>query len=51
MTLEGDALILRRPSSAVRVGWAEASKKIADAGDGALVMGEFGNVDDAEFVW
>jgi hypothetical protein len=35
----------------VRVGWAEEARKIAEAGEDALVMGEFGNMADAELVW
>ena len=51
MTIEGGALVLRRPASASRKGWAEAAKKIAEAGDDALVMGEFGNAADTELAW
>jgi antitoxin MazE len=51
MTIEGGALVLRRPASSAREGWAEAAKKIAEAGDDALVMGEFGNAADTELVW
>jgi antitoxin MazE len=51
MTIEGGALVLRRPASPVRTGWAEAARKIAEAGDDALVMGEFGNAADAELAW
>jgi antitoxin MazE len=51
MTVEGDALVLRRPASPVREGWAEAAKKIAAYGDDELVMGEFGNTDDKELSW
>ena len=51
MTVEGDSLVLRRPASHVRAGWAEASRKIAEAGDDELVMGEFGNAGDADLVW
>jgi antitoxin MazE len=42
MTIERDALVLRRPAKAVRAGWAAAAQKIADLNDGRLVMGEFG---------
>jgi antitoxin MazE len=45
MSVQGDALVLRRPA-APRAGWAEAAKRIAAAGDDALVMGEFGNAAD-----
>jgi len=51
MTIEGGALVLRRPASPVRTGWAEAARRIAEAGDDALVMGEFGNAADAELTW
>jgi antitoxin MazE len=51
MTIEGGALVLRRPASPVRTGWAEAARKIAEAGDDALVMGEFGNAADAGLTW
>ena len=51
MTIEGDALVLRKPASPVRAGWADAARKIAGAGDDELVMGEFGNAADADLTW
>jgi antitoxin MazE len=51
MTIEGGALVLRRPASPARTGWAEAARKIAEAGDDALVMGEFGNAADEDLAW
>ena len=51
MEVENDALVIRRPQKVVREGWAAASKGLAEAGDDALVMGEFGNADDAEMTW
>jgi antitoxin MazE len=51
MTIENDALVLRRPANPVRTGWAEAARKIAETGDDTLVMGEFGNLGDAELLW
>lgn len=51
MAIEDDALVIRRAPKRAREGWAEASKAVADAGDDALVMGEFGNADDTESVW
>jgi antitoxin MazE len=51
MTIEGGALVLRRPARPLRAGWAEAARKIAEAGDDTLVLGEFGNAADAELVW
>jgi antitoxin MazE len=51
MIVERDALVLRRPASPARAGWAEAARKIAEAGDDALVLGEFDNAEDAELAW
>ena len=51
MTIEDGTLVLRRPASPARTGWAEAARRIAEAGDDALVMGEFGNAADAELTW
>jgi antitoxin MazE len=51
MTIEDGALVLRRPVSPARTGWAEAARSIAKAGDDELVMGEFGNAEDSEWVW
>ena len=51
MTIEDGALVLRRPACPVRTGWAEAARRIAEAGDDELVMGESGNAGDSELVW
>ena len=51
MTVEGDALVFRRPAQAPRAGWAVAAQEIAAAGDDVLVMGEFTNEADAEWTW
>ncbi len=51
MTIEDGALVLRRPARPARTGWAEAARRIAEAGDDELVMGEFGNSEDSELVW
>ncbi|WP_420991802.1 AbrB/MazE/SpoVT family DNA-binding domain-containing protein [Cupriavidus sp. 30B13] len=51
MSVENDALVIRKPRKKAREGWAEASQAIATAGDDVLTMGEFGNADDAELAW
>ena len=51
MTIEDGALVLRRPATPARAGWAEAARRIAEAGDDELVMGEFGNAGDSELAW
>jgi len=51
MTIEDGALVLRRPASPARTGWADAARGIAESDDDKLVMGEFGNAEDSELVW
>jgi antitoxin MazE len=51
MSVERDAIVLRKPKAPVRQGWAEASKAIAAANEGGLVWPEFGNDGDSELVW
>ena len=48
ITVEGGAIILRKPTKPVRVGWAQAAQALAAQGGDELLMGEFGNADDAE---
>lgn len=49
IAIERDALVIRKV--AVRAGWAAASKKITDAGDDVLVLGEFANRSDDQVIW
>ncbi len=51
MTIDGDSLVLRRPASRLRTGWTEAARKIAEAGDDELAMGEFSNTIDRDLAW
>jgi antitoxin MazE len=51
MTVEHGALVLRKPASAVRAGWAGAARKIAAVHDDALVMPEFANEDNVTPRW
>lgn len=51
IAIEGDAIVLRRPTRRPREGWAEAAQAIARAGDDGLVMGEFSNSADEDFTW
>jgi antitoxin MazE len=51
LTVENDAIVLRKPASSPREGWAEASRKIAAVADDALVWPEFGNEDDKDLKW
>ncbi len=48
LSVESEAHLNVEP---VRAGWAQAARKIAQAGNDQPVMGEFGNADDAELAW
>lgn len=51
ITLEGDAIVLRKPRRQPREGWADAAKLIGDDADDGLVMGSLANEGDQELVW
>jgi antitoxin MazE len=51
MTVEDEAVVLRKPARTARSGWADAAKRLAEHGDDGLVMGDFGNEADAENIW
>ncbi|WP_293223944.1 AbrB/MazE/SpoVT family DNA-binding domain-containing protein [Ottowia sp.] len=51
VSIEEGAIVLRKPATQTRAGWANAAKAIAEAGDDALRMGEFGNAADADLSW
>lgn len=51
MTLERGAIVLRKARRKPRQSWAEASRKVAEAGDDQLIWPEFGNRDDADIQW
>ena len=51
MVIEKGCIVLRRPQDKPREGWAEASRKIAEAEDDKLVWPEFANDEDAELRW
>jgi antitoxin MazE len=49
--VENGAIVLRKPAQSVRAGWAEAAAAVSAKGSDALLMGEFGNLDDEELGW
>ena len=51
VSVENDALVIRKPAQATRTGWGEAAKKLAQANDDVLVMGDFGNEADEDLTW
>ena len=51
MKVENDVIVLRKPLSAPRAGWAEASRKLAAAGEDELVWPELANEMDKDLKW
>jgi len=51
IALERGAIVLRKPRRNPREGWAEASRRIAEAGHDKLIWPEFGNLDDGDLKW
>ncbi|MEI6612940.1 MAG: AbrB/MazE/SpoVT family DNA-binding domain-containing protein [Betaproteobacteria bacterium] len=51
MSVEGEKIILSKPKQAVRKQWSQDAKGIAQAGEDELVLGEFGNEEDKDWVW
>jgi antitoxin MazE len=51
ITVENGHIILSKPAKSVRTSWSEAAAVVAAKGDDALLMGEFGNADDAGLSW
>ena len=49
--VENGAIVLRKPTKPVRSGWADAATTISAKGGDALLMGEFGNLEDGEMGW
>lgn len=51
ISIENGHLVLSKPAKAIRSGWGEAAAAVAAEGGDVLLMGEFGNVDDAGLAW
>lgn len=49
--VENGSIVLRKPAKPVRTGWAEAAAALSAKGGDALLMGEFGNLDDEGLSW
>jgi antitoxin MazE len=51
LKVERGKIIMTLPRRRPRQGWAEASRALADAGEGGLVWPEFGNEADKDWTW
>jgi antitoxin MazE len=48
---ENRSIVLSKSSKPFRTGWAEAAAAVSAHGEGDLMVGEFGNADDADLRW
>ncbi len=51
VVLRRGLIVLRKPRRNPRQGWAEASRRIAEAGEDNLMWLEVTNLDDADLKW
>jgi len=51
MSVEGERLVLSKPKNQVRINWADDAKSISKSGEDNLVLGDFANEDDGDWVW
>jgi antitoxin MazE len=51
ITIENGAIILRKPSKSVRIGWELAAQSLNAMDGDVLVLGEFTNSEDKDLVW
>lgn len=51
ISLEGDAIVVRKPKKHLREGWAEAAAAMATAGGDDVIWPDFGNDFDSEWSW
>jgi antitoxin MazE len=51
MKVERGRLVISWPGRDPRAGWAEESKRLAEAGEDGLVWPEFGNEGDKDLTW
>ena len=49
--VENGSIVLSKSRKPLRTGWAEAATAVSAHGEGDLMMGEFGNADDADLRW
>ena len=51
MSVEGEKIILNKPKNTVREHWARDAQSLAKVGGDKLVLGDFANEEDGDWVW
>jgi len=51
MSVDGEKIILNKPKNTVREHWAKDAQSLAKFGEDKLVLGDFANEEDGDWVW
>ena len=51
MTVDGEKIILSKPKNILREHWARDAQNLVGAGEDELVLGDFANEEDGDWVW
>lgn len=51
LSFENGAIVLRKPAKEVRAGWAQAAKALSEQEGEELLIGDFSNSVDQDWVW
>ena len=51
MSVEGEKLILSKPKNPVRLHWAQDAKAIGLSDQDPLLLGDFANEEDEDWIW
>jgi antitoxin MazE len=51
MSVDGEKIILSKPKNTVRELWAQDAQRLAKVGEDKLVLGDFANEEDGDWVW
>ena len=51
MSVDGEKIILSKPKNTVRKYWAQDAQNLVRAGEDELVLGDFANTEDGDWVW
>ena len=51
MSVDGEKIILNKPKNTVREHWAKDAQSLAKVGEDKLILGDFANEEDGDWVW
>ena len=51
MSVDGEKIILSKPKNTVRENWSQDAQSLAKSGEDKLVLGDFSNDEDGDWVW